>query len=126
MVANVTMPHNNECVLGILKAFKEGSSYTYSNNTEDFEVNVNCNFSTNGVIIGVFGGHIHYDCLIKKDGINHISINCDYMNKWIDSQPDRIFNTISQFCFDVLTIDTQLKKCNLTRVGVGDNREFTY
>lgn len=126
MVANATMPHNNECILGILKAFKDGTSYTYSNNTEDFEVNVDCNFSTSGVIIGVFGGHIHYDCLVKKDGINHISINCDLMEKWIDSQPDRNFNTTSQFCFDVLTIDTQLKKCNLTRVGVGDNREFTY
>ena len=126
MVANATMPHNNECILGILKAFKEGSSYTYSNSEEDFEVNVNCNFSTSGVIIGVFGGHIHYDCLVEKDGINHISINCDLMEKWIDSQPNRNFNTTSQFCFDVLTIDTQLKKCTLTRVGVGDNRGFTY
>lgn len=126
MVANVTMPNNNECVIGVLKAFKEGSSYTYSNYNEDFEVSVDCNFSTIGVIIGVFCGHIHYDCLIKKDGINHISINCDLMDKWTDTQPDRIFNTTSQFCFDVITIDTQIKKCNITRVGVGDNREFNY
>lgn len=125
MIAN-SKPHNNECVLGILNAFKNATSYSYSNNTEDFKINLNCEFTSVGTIVGVFSGHIHYDCLIKKDGINHISINCDYMNKWIDSQPDRIFNTTSQFCFDVITIDTQVKKCNITRVGVGDNREFTY
>ncbi|WP_338631122.1 BppU family phage baseplate upper protein [Clostridium baratii] len=126
MVANVTMPNNNECVLGVLKAFKEGSSYTYSNDKEDFEVSVNCNFLTSGTIIGVFCGHIHYDCLIKKDGINHISINCDLMDKWTDSQPDRIFNTSSQFCFDILTINIKNKEVKMTRVGAGDNRSFNY
>ena len=126
IVANYTMPHNNECVLGILQAFKNGTTYTYTNAETDFEVNVNCKFDNSGTIIGVFSGHVHYDCLVTKDGINHIAINCDYMNKWTDSQPDRIFGTTSEFCFDVLTIDTKLKKCNLTRVGVGENREFTY
>lgn len=126
MKANYTMPHNNNCILGILKAFKEGTSFDYTNEEEDFKINLSCNFENKGTIIGVFCGHIHYDCLINKDNINHISINCDMMDKWTDSQPDRIFNTTSQFCFDVLTINTNTKKVEMTRVGAGEDREFNY
>ena len=63
------VPKNSESIEGILKAFKEGSNYSYHSNAEDWEVSVEVTFDRSHDIIGIFYGHTHRDFFSKPNDL---------------------------------------------------------
>lgn len=83
------------------------------------------NNSTRIKVIGIFCGHTHADALFKYNGINIIATTCDaYKSEFGDLSRNK--NDISEQAFDVVNIDTKNRHVYLTRIGAGNDRDFTY
>ena len=83
------------------------------------------------VIIGVLGGHTHYDwSSTSSKGYPIIVSDSDSSNAPDENGNDKPWKrpqgTTDEQCFDVVHIDTANRKIYMTRVGRGDNREFSY
>ena len=140
MYYNYTLPYNYLQLRYILEDFKAGNSriINKTNTISDFDlVNLSTSFTTPGNLIGVFSGHLHLDHIKEINNIKYVCTNCDATMSWeptnpdaetgeIWTIPDRVMGEISQYCFDILTINTGARKVNLTRFGVGSDREFNY
>lgn len=125
--------HNNSTQLvEILESFKNGTSisvsYTDTKHDGIFSVNVTTNFSKPGNIIGVLSGHAHCDDAKLVNGINYIQILCAYIDvvNEYSGFPDRPAFSDKAYVFDIGIVDTINRKLSLTRIGYGDNREFSY
>jgi len=109
-----------QAVINAMDAIKTGTSVTYENRTYDYSSLVNV------TPIAVFGGHAHVDYdFYTPGGIPVILATCDS-----DIQESggltRTRGTTSEQAFDVVTINFTAKNIKLTRVGAGEDREFTY
>lgn len=83
------------------------------------------NNSTRINVIGIFCGHTHADALFKYNDINIIATTCDaYKSEFGDLSRNK--NDISEQAFDVVNIDTKNRHVYLTRIGAGNDREFSY
>lgn len=108
-------------------------SSSYIDNAEELEQLVDDFFrKTNyasaykGTIVCWISGHTHRDAILRiKGGVMHIVTNGDLFLQATGSQ-DRIKGTISEQCFDVLSVNKSERKVYLTRVGAGSDREFNY
>lgn len=76
-------------------------------------------------IAAVFVGHIHTDAEIVEDGIHYISTANSVMYM---SDPNIVRNDgdKTELLMDVITINTEKRTVNLTRVGAGEDRSFNY
>ena len=125
--------HNNsKQLVKILESFKNGTSVTisYTDTKHDgtFSVNVTTNFNKPGNIIGVLSGHAHCDDAKLVNGINYIQILCAYIdvvNEYSGFRNRPAFSD-KAYVFDIGIVDTINRKLSLTRIGYGDNREFSY
>lgn len=125
--------HNNSTQLvEILESFKTGTStsitYTDSKHKGLFSVNVTTNFRNTGNIIAVLSGHAHCDDSKTVNGINYIQILCAYIdvvNEYSGFKNRPAFSD-KAYVFDIGIVDTINRKLSLTRIGYGDNREFSY
>lgn len=116
----------------IVNAFNNKTSVNQSyTGTETFQnSSVNKDFSgTNGEIIAIFGGHKH------ADSVNTTSLSCPmitittcgaYWDVRDANPPTRTAGTVTEFAFDVVTIDKTARKIYLTRIGAGSDREVDY
>lgn len=95
--------------------------YDYAQQTIDCLNNItNCN------VIALIGGHTHFDySLISSKGYPIIVTTCDASGPQ-DSRLTRIEGTTTEQAFDIFNIDTLNKKIYITRIGTGEDREFTY
>lgn len=125
--------HNNSTQLvEILESFKAGTStnitYTDTKHSGLFSVNVTTNFNKAGNIIGVLSGHAHCDDSKTVNGINYIQILCAYIDvvNEYSGFPYRPAFSDKAYVFDIGLVDTTNRKLTLTRIGYGDNREFSY
>lgn len=114
----------------ILQAFKNKTSYSgnSSTNTEDeLRATVSVDFTNGGGnVIGWFTGHVHYDNMVDMpEGIKLITTLCDGWSPWADA-PVKTKGTTTEHAFDILTINTKDRKVDLTRIGAGSNRSFSY
>ncbi len=121
---------NADMARKILQAFKNKTSYSgssASNVESDLKATVSVNFSgKGGNVIGWFSGHVHYDNMVDMpEGIKLITTLCDGWEPWADA-PTKTMGTTTEHAFDILSINTNLKRVNLTRVGAGSNRTFNY
>ena len=83
------------------------------------------NNSTRINAIGIFCGHTHADALFKYNDINIIATTSDaYKKEFGDLSRNK--NDISEQAFDVVNIDTKNRHVYLTRIGAGNDRDFTY
>lgn len=75
-------------------------------------------------------GHIHFDNDdTTEEGVPIVSINCDAYTDgqsygWGGYQME--LGTTTEQCFDLVNIDTANRKIYMTRIGPGDDREFSY
>lgn len=80
-------------------------------------------------IAGIFSGHIHRDFYETNTvGVNVITTMCDNVNdykRW-DNTYERECGTYTEQAFDVVQIDTENKKVFMTRIGCGNDREYSY
>lgn len=113
--------YNGDIVQGIIGAYKNGTSYSKTNNHPDFKVTVNVSFTGQRVVSFIANGHHHSDRLKVVNNINNLSVNL--------SNPDyRItdWDTLNEDCWDVLLVDTKNKKVKALRYGFGNDVEFSY
>ncbi|MBO3389681.1 phage tail spike protein [Clostridium perfringens] len=116
---------NSEAMLGIMKAYTTGTSYSSSNNTGDFKYNVSVDYNKKGTIVCCLFGHVHADNIVYKDNIAHISTtcsNCSY--RYGSSAIKNATGTVNEIALDFLTVRNDMGF--LTRFGAGSDRSFTY
>jgi hypothetical protein len=82
------------------------------------------NAQANSSIVGVFGGHTHEDDYWSTTGgIKFIITDSDCAER---SKNSYTYGTVSEQCFDVVTIDYTAKTIKCVRIGRGSSRNFTY
>jgi hypothetical protein len=87
------------------------------------------NYNGAGVIACVIQGHLHYDRIFMQDGMPPVvCVTCDKNQPWIDNgvnrEPELIERNsggIKEQAFDVVVIDTNVKKLKFIRIGCPAN-----
>lgn len=119
---------NNQLLINVLNAFKSGSKFIGSGSTDDFEVNINVDFTKQGErgIIGYFCGHVHKEYLNLaselKYGANFNMITCLASLNQVSADT----GTVNEDGFTIISVDPVSKKCKLIGFGRATNREFDY
>lgn len=87
---------------------------------------VSCDFSTKNVTVSlIICGHLHTDTsTTTTDGIPVIATTCDaYLS---EKKAENTVGTYKEQAFDVVQVDTTERKIYMTRIGYGEDRQFTY
>jgi Calcineurin-like phosphoesterase. len=119
---------NSDVLLGIMQAYKNGTSYTSVPSTGDFAQSVSADYTSQGLgdIIAYLYGHVHEDKHNVVNGITYIStLNASPFQDSVNT-PTRTVGTVSETAFDIYTIDRINRKISITRFGAGVDREYTY
>ena len=115
----------------ILNAFSQGGAYNGSSGTEgawDY-VCVDCDFSgkPSAELVGFFCGHAHKDQILTGElPCAVVTITSDADLSYDDTEETRVMGTDTEHAMDFVTINRETGKVQLTRLGVGEDREFTY
>ena len=106
-------------IVAILEAYKNHTAYMLDGKNYDFS-------SKDGDVIGIFSGHMHLDGAITTTaGIPFIATTCDaYREEYGKLLREK--GTITEQAFDVVQIDRINRNIYMTRIGAGNNREFSY
>ena len=119
--------YNQELILGILNAFHRHTVYCADNRYEDvtgYDARVAVDFTGKGGDFAVWvGGHTHRDDARIPEGI---LVVCSTSDSMVSARGTRQENTVTEQAFDIFTIDKTAHKIYVTRIGAGDDREFTY
>lgn len=126
-----TTTRNSDLALGILSAFKNKTTFSASSLAsvpDDLTASVSVNFnSRGGNVICWVSGHTHSDnsVVIPTGNIRLITTINDSTDSYGDA-PVKTRGTTTEQAFDIFTVNTNTKTVNLTRIGAGSNRQFTY
>lgn len=121
---------NDSIVMNILQAFKDKTTYTGNSQVgTDFEVTKTVDFSNaGGDVICWIAGHNHVDNFIQMPA-NITFKQIITLNDSLDSQPNqplKIIGTTTEQAFDIFTINKMNRTVNITRIGAGSDRVFSY
>ena len=106
-------------IVAILEAYKNHTAYMLDGKNYDFS-------SKEGDVIGIFSGHMHLDGAITTTaGIPFIATTCDAYREEF-GKLIRENGTITEQAFDVVQIDRINRKIYMTRIGAGNDRDFSY
>ena len=91
----------------------------------------NFNSSNNDKTVeAIFGGHTHFDANFETNGhIPIVIIDCDArttMSADDQGNRDAVVGTITEQCFDIVTVDYGAKKVECVRIGRGSDRTISY
>lgn len=100
-----------------LNAFVTRSTVTFGSYSFDFT-------NSTGKIICCLSGHNHTDQSAVVNGVLHIGTTCDAL--YNDDGYQRTAGTVTEQAFDCFSIDTTNKIIKATRIGGGNDREWTY
>lgn len=118
--------YNQALMLGIINAFRKHTSFRGSScyeNLAGYDAQVDVDFAGKGGDFAIWvGGHTHKDMHQLQDGILTICTTTDSMV----STKIREESTPAEQAFDIFTIDKGNHKIRITRIGYGEDREFTY
>lgn len=121
---------NDHIMMNILQAYQDGGVYSGSSSVgTDFEVTKSVDFTSNGGnVICWIAGHNHVDRFITMP--EHITFNQVLtLNDSLNVQPQmptKTRGTVTEQAFDVFTINKESRTVNITRVGAGSDRSFSY
>ena len=109
-----------------LDALKIKGTYTYNGVTYDYS-------GKNVEIACIITGHTHIDGFILTPGgiriicttTDSAELNYELVNG-VPTLTPRTASTVNEQAFDVFSIDTELKTINITRIGYGSDRVFSY
>ncbi len=115
---------------GILNAFLNKTTYsgTYGTQGKWSYVSINCDFTNKhtGEIIGIFCGHVHKDTIVK-DELPYPIITITSDSNMSSADPEtRVYGTDNEHAIDFITVNRKTKLVNLTRLGIGSNRVYSY
>lgn len=117
---------NHDLMLGILRAFINGSKYQANGTNSDYPAQIAADFTSQGkgTLIGIATGHEHNDGGIKvANGIRVINRTANFP---APNNVGRNVGTIDEDAFDVIEIDTSKKHVKFNRFGSGSSLEFNY
>lgn len=124
-----TDAYNVDLVVGMLKAFKNGTTYQELRTAEDWEAQVSADFTEQGPrkLVGVFSGHLHKEIFSGiDDEIHQISLN----SSWFQGQSDRTvadeISTNKEDCWYLIGINTTESRVNIYGFDAGNNFEYVY
>lgn len=114
---------NHQFQKGVLKAFKEGGTYSETSSEADFPLVANYDFTTQGArnLVGFFAGHTHREQIDNWDGVN--IIHCLHS---IDNADSTNANTINEDAQTIVEVDIDTKKVKLYGLGRATDRTFEY
>lgn len=121
---------NGDILIEVLRAFKNKTVYSGSTNEssiEAYKVSVECDFTDNkgDTIIACISGHTHYDNVVMYNNMSFVTTLNFGTDVHLDS-PAKTYGTPTESAFDIFTINTNTRTVNITRIGVGSDRSFTY
>lgn len=108
-------------LVNALDAYKAHGTYTYNlgDKTYDFT-------QKTGEVICMCVGDEHEDLnTISAGGIPIIATTCATSDEEL-GEINRVEGTVSESAYDVYVINKNARKINITRIGAGSDREFTY
>ena len=117
---------NKDIAIGIVSAFKNKTSYNGIGSDATYPVSVTVDYTgKGGEVICWIGGHGHVDAMETVSGINIVTTLNDSKNV-VSGQPVKTTGTATEQAFDIFTINKATRTVNITRVGAGVDRSFTY
>lgn len=125
------IPMNSDIVMNIIEAFKNAEPFTatkvYPSHETYYDLDVDYDFSNQtGEVVATLFGHIHDDHLLYwNDNIPVLVTINEGSNQRPGALP-KVPNTTDELAFEVITVDKSNRKGYVTRIGLGENREFTY
>lgn len=125
MIGADNLVYNGTVMLDIIDAFKMGTKYNSIATTGDFGQSVSVDFSSQGLgkVIAFFYGHTHSEQVVTRKGIKYISTWNDVPRKSLSNPnaPARVIGTTSEICLNIVTVNFDLNKIFITKLGVGDD-----
>ena len=116
--------YNQELMLGIIDAFRRHTAYraeTCYKDVAGYDAAVSVDFTGKGGNFAAWvGGHTHKDMHLLQNGVLTVCSTSDCLGIGKTRQ------TATEQAFDIFTIDKSTHKIHITRIGAGDDREFTY
>ena len=116
---------NEECIVGVLNAWRDGGTYkssTMKSKNKDHPVDeftAGYDLRGKGKLIGIFAGHTHKD-VAKRVGFGNaptILSNCSYSAGDNDDSERRKLGTINEDCFDVIAVSVDKNDIQMIRFG---------
>lgn len=121
---------NDYLLMNSLQAFNDKSTYQGSANIgTDFEASVNVNYTgKGGVAICWICGHNHQDKYITLPSNITFKMVCCLNDSLqvVSGQATKTRGTDTEQAFDIFTINKLTRTVNITRIGAGADRSFTY
>ena len=113
------LPQNTSHILNLLNAYKNRTSYSYQGVEYDYT-------DSEGDVICWICGHYHYDSIEDVSNIKLVKVTTDGNTRLGVGNIEKVKGTATEQAFDILTVDKSKRKCYLTRIGAGQDREFDY
>lgn len=120
---------NQEIILGLIKAFREGTTFELATSHEisEYNAHITADFRGRGGEFAVWvTGHTHEDRVKVVDDVLCLSVLSDWNHQHARLPMQRTNGTINEHAFDIFTIDPANHKIYATRIGAGEDREFDY
>jgi hypothetical protein len=70
-------------------------------------------------------GHSHYDNVSREKDFPHITTTCAHPLENVDKYK-RVWDSVDEYAFDVMCLDSKNRKLIIKRIGVGSDREVSY
>jgi predicted MPP superfamily phosphohydrolase len=133
-----TDPINGELIEGVLKAFKNGTTYTGTSTETDWSTSINVDFTAQGSteLIGYIHGHLHADNVQTPVDLgwpyiaiaNSFSgvVSASTLPAGAVAPSPRTAGTDTEDCWDMVAINRSARQINLIRYGAGSNRTVSY
>jgi len=120
-------PNYGEHLLFILDSFINKTRYSATASGGSFgSYDIEVDFTNKGGnVIAWLAGHVHYDNVIVKHGVNIVTTINNDTTVW-DDAPLKTKGTHTEQAFDIFTINTKTRNVEITRIGAGSDRSFTY
>lgn len=115
----------------IINAFRHHSNFQgkseYDNGREHYNSEICVDYTDCGGNFALWvSGHSHFDTSVVIEGILSVATLNDSMHNSDNSKFKHIEGTTSEQAFDIFTLDKLNHKIYVTRIGCGEDREFTY
>lgn len=111
---------------GILEAFAGKTAYSYTGTAAGVSLSISCDFTgSTSTLVCYLSGHTHKDASALENGVLSICTTADYLTS-DDPNVVRTMDTQLEGAFDVVGIDVANRKIRITRIGAGENREFSF
>ncbi len=116
---------NSDVLISVINAFQQGKALTVTGTSSDLPVSFDVDFTSqgNGVVVGLFSGHIHQDGQMVSNGINCVETSCSLCHA---GDTGRVAGTLTEDCWDIFSVNKAARTINAHRFGYGSDRTITY